>query len=245
MDLKICHMYPDVLNLYGDRGNILCLCQRLAWRGIQSEVTRLPVGSSAPLSQFDLIFIGGGQDFEQQVLLEDLHNGKDKDICSAVHDGLPFLTICGGYQLLGNYYQTHDGQRCDFIGAIDLYTVGAKLRIIGNYSFQCGEESGGCTVVGFENHSGRTYLGSGIKPLGKVLKGYGNNGEDGTEGVRFLNVFGTYSHGPLLPKNSLLCDEILRTALIHKYGHAELDSLDDHVEISAHDEMLLKLSKIH
>ena len=113
-------MYPDVLNLYGDRGNILCLCQRLSWRGIQYEVTRLPIGSSAPLSQFDLIFIGGGQDFEQQVLLEDLHNGKDKDIFSAVQDGLPFLTICGGYQLLGNYYETYDGQRCDFIGAVDL-----------------------------------------------------------------------------------------------------------------------------
>jgi hypothetical protein len=113
--------------------------------------------------------------------------------------------------------------------------------MIGNYSFQCGEESGGSKVVGFENHSGRTWLGDGIQPLGKVLKGFGNNGEDGTEGVRFLNVFGTYSHGPLLPKNPLLCDEILQTALIRKYGHADLAPLDDQVEISAHDEMLLKL----
>ena len=217
MELKICHMYPDVLNLYGDRGNILCLCQRLAWRGISSEVTRLPIGSSAPLSQYDLIFI------------------------SAVQDGIPFLTICGGYQLLGNFYETYDGQRCDFIGAIDLYTVGAKQRMIGNYSFQCGEESGGSVVVGFENHSGRTWLGGGVTPLGRVLKGFGNNGEDGTEGVRFLNVFGTYSHGPLLPKNPVLCDEILRTSLMRKYGRAELDPLDDRVELSAHDEMLLKL----
>ena len=243
MNLKICHMYPDVLNLYGDRGNILCLCQRLAWRGINSEVTRLPVGATAPLSQFDLIFIGGGQDFEQQVLLQDLHSGKDKDIYSAVRDGLPFLTICGGYQLLGTYYETYDGQRCDFIGAIDLYTVGAKQRMIGNYSFRCREESGGSTVVGFENHSGRTWLGKGVSPLGRVMKGFGNNGEDGTEGVRFLNVFGTYSHGPLLPKNPLLCDEILRTSLMHKYGYAELCPLDDQVELSAHDEMLSKLSK--
>ena len=127
----------------------------------------------------------------------------------------PFLTICGGYQLLGNYYETYDGHRCDFIGAIDLYTIGSKQRMIGNCSFQCGEESGASIVVGFENHSGRTWLGNGINPLGNVLKGFGNNGEDGTEGVRFLNVFGTYSHGPLLPKNPFLCDEILRTVLLH------------------------------
>ena len=245
MELKICHMYPDVLNLYGDRGNILCLCQRLSWRGITAEVTRLPIGSSSALSKYDLVFIGGGQDFEQQVLLQDLHNGKDKEICCAIRDGLPFLTICGGYQLLGNYYETYDGKRCDFIGAIDLYTIGAEKRMIGNYSFQCGEDSGGSVVVGFENHSGKTWLGNGISSLGRVLNGFGNNGEDGTEGVRYLNVFGTYSHGPLLPKNPLLCDEILRTALIHKYGYAELSPLDDQVELSAHDEMLLKLRKTH
>ena len=117
--------------------------------------------------------------------------------------------------------------------------------MIGNYSFQCGEVSGGSVVVGFENHSGRTWLGNGISSLGKVIKGFGNNGEDGTEGVRYLNVFGTYSHGPLLPKNPLLCDEILRTALIHKYGYAELAPLDDKVELSAHDEILFKLRKTH
>ena len=245
MNLKICHMYPDVLNLYGDRGNILCLCQRLAWRGVQTEVTRLPIGSSASLSQFDLIFIGGGQDFEQQVLLEDLHQGKDNEIRSAVQDGLPFLTICGGYQLLGSYYETYDGHRCDFIGAIDFYTVGSARRMIGNYSFQCGDHSGGSTVIGFENHSGKTWLGESVQPLGKVLKGYGNNGEDGSEGVRYLNVFGTYSHGPLLPKNPELCDIILQTALDRKYGKADLPPLDDRIEKAAHNEILLKLNKSH
>ena len=238
-------MYPDVLNLYGDRGNILCLCQRLAWRGVQTEVTRLPIGSSASLSQFDLIFIGGGQDFEQQVLLEDLHQGKDNEIRSAVQDGLPFLTICGGYQLLGSYYETYDGHRCDFIGAIDFYTVGSARRMIGNYSFQCGYHSGGSTVIGFENHSGKTWLGESVQPLGKVLKGYGNNGEDGSEGVRYLNVFGTYSHGPLLPKNPELCDIILQTALDRKYGKADLPPLDDRIEKAAHNEILLKLNKSH
>ena len=237
MELKICHMYPDVLNLYGDRGNVRCLQQRLRWRGIDSAVERLPIGAQARLGDFDLVFIGGGQDFEQQVLLEDLHRGKDREIRAAIEDGIPFLTICGGYQMLGHYYETYDGQRCDFIGALDLYTVGSKQRMIGNYKFQCGTESGGSLVVGFENHSGKTRLGSGVQPLGQVLAGFGNNGEDGTEGARYRNVFGTYSHGPLLPKNPALCDFILLTALQRKYGAAELSPLDDAAELAAHDEM--------
>ena len=243
MELKICHMYPDVLNLYGDGGNIRCLTQRLAWRGIESSVTRLPIGETAALSGFDLVFIGGGQDFEQQVLLEDLHRGKDREIRAAIEDGLPFLTICGGYQMLGAYYETYDGQRCDFIGALDLYTVGSPTRMIGNYKFQCGPESGGSLVIGFENHSGKTRLGSGVQPLGRVLAGFGNNGEDGTEGARYKNVFGTYSHGPLLPKNPALCDYILGTALRRKYGAAELAPLDDTAELAAHDEMCERVQK--
>ena len=241
MELKICHMYPDVLNLYGDRGNVMCMQRRLAWRGIETEVTRLPIGSQVSLAGFDLVFIGGGQDFEQQVLLEDLHRGKDREILAAVRDGMPFLTICGGYQMMGNYYETYDGVRCDFIGAVDLYTVGSKQRMIGNYKFQCGPESGGSLVVGFENHSGQTFLGEGVQPLGKVLAGFGNNGKDGTEGVRYLNVFGTYSHGPVLPKNPAFCDHILLTALQRKYGSAELAPLDDAAELAAHDEMAAKL----
>ena len=243
MELKICHMYPDVLNLYGDRGNIRCITRRLQWRGIGAEVTRLPIGPGLPLSRFDLVFIGGGQDFEQQVLLEDLHRGKDREIRAAIEDGVSFLTICGGYQMLGSYYETHDGQRCDFIGALDLYTVGGKKRMIGNYSFRCGAESGGSTVVGFENHSGQTWLGSGVQPLGQVLVGCGNNGQDGGEGARYKNVFGTYSHGPLLPKNPAFCDHILLTALTRKYGSAELAPLDDSAELAAHDAMLRRIEK--
>ena len=241
MELKICHMYPDVLNLYGDRGNVMCLQKRLAWRGIQSSVERLPIGTDKSLGGFDLVFIGGGQDFEQQVLLEDLHRGKDREIRAAIEDGVTFLTICGGYQMLGHYYETYDGQRCDFIGAVDLVTIGSKTRMIGNYKFQCTPESGGSLVVGFENHSGKTRLGSGVRPLGTVLAGFGNNGEDKTEGVRYRNVFGTYSHGPLLPKNPALCDFILRTALERKYGKAELSPLDDAAELAAHDEMAGKI----
>ena len=193
--LRICHLYPDLLNLYGDRGNILCMRRRLEWRGIDAEVTEVTVGQQADFTQFDLFFIGGGQDFEQEVLLSDLKAGKGSEIKAAIADGKTFLTICGGYQMLGSYYRTWDGKQCDFIGAIDYYTVGAKERMIGNTLFECLPESGGSTVVGFENHSGKTYLGSGVSPLGKMLVGGGNNGEDGFEGVRYQNVFGTYLHG--------------------------------------------------
>ena len=241
MELKICHMYPDVLNLYGDRGNVMCMTRRLQWRGIEASVTKLPIGAGKSLSGFDLVFIGGGQDFEQQVLLEDLHRGKDREIISAIEDGVAFLTICGGFQMLGTYYETYDGKRCDFIGALDLCTVGSKTRMIGNHKFQCGPDAGGSVVVGFENHSGKTRLGSGVKPLGTVLAGYGNNGEDKTEGVHYKNVFGTYSHGPLLPKNPAFCDFMLKTALARKHGRAELAPLDDKAELFAHDEMCAKL----
>ena len=241
MELKICHMYPDVLNLYGDRGNVMCMTRRLQWRGIETSVTKLPIGAGKSLSGFDLVFIGGGQDFEQQVLLEDLHRGKDREIISAIEDGVTFLTICGGFQMLGSYYETYDGKRCDFIGALDLCTIGSKTRMIGNYKFQCSPDAGGSLVVGFENHSGKTRLGSGVKPLGTVLAGFGNNGEDKTEGVHYKNVFGTYSHGPLLPKNPEFCDFLLKTALERKYGRAELAPLDDKAELFAHDEMCAKL----
>lgn len=243
MELKICHMYPDVLNLYGDRGNVICMRSRLERRGIDCAVTRLPIGSAASLAGFDLVFIGGGQDFEQQVLLDDLHRGKAQEIRAAIADGVTFLTICGGYQMLGSYYRTWDGKQCDFIGAIDYYTVGSKERMIGNFLFECLPESGGSTVVGFENHSGKTYLGSGVSPLGKVLVGGGNNGEDGYEGVRYQNVFGTYSHGPVLPKNPAFCDHLLTTALQQRYPNLELQPLDDAAELAAHNTMRDRLLK--
>ena len=241
MELKICHMYPDVLNLYGDGGNIICMKKRLNWRGIEASVTKLPIGERASLADFDIVFIGGGQDFEQEVLLDDLHRGKDREIISAIDDGVVFLTICGGYQMMGSYYETYDGKRCDFIGAVDLYTVGSKQRMIGNYKFRCADDAGGSVVVGFENHSGKTYLGAGSKPLGQVLAGFGNNGEDGTEGVRHKNLFGCYCHGPMLPKNPAFCDMLLQTALERRYGAVTLDPLDDRAELAAHDEMCAKL----
>lgn len=241
MELKICHLYPEVLNLYGDGGNIICMTRRLKWRGIGASVTKVPLGSAASLSGFDLVFIGGGQDFEQELLLADLRRGRDKEILAAVEDGMPFLTICGGYQILGNYYETFDGKHCDFIGALDMHTIGSKKRMIGNYKFKLNDSAGGSVVVGFENHSGKTKLGRRVQPLGTILSGYGNNGSDNTEGAHYKNVYGTYSHGPLLPKNPQFCDHILLTALQHKYGSAELQPLDDAAELFAHDEMCARV----
>ena len=143
--------------------------------------------------------------------------------------------------MMGHYYETADGTKCEFLGAIDFYTVGGKKRMIGNYAFRLGEESGGSTVVGFENHSGRTRLGSGVQPLGTVLRGYGNNGRDGTEGARYKNAFCSYSHGPILPKNPALADFLLKTALERKYGRGLPASLPDSFEKTAHNAVLRRV----
>lgn len=235
MELKICHLYPDILNLYGDRGNIVCMTKRLEWRGIGVTCEGVSIGQPLDASRYDLLFVGGGQDFEQEVLLGDLAGSKTNELKAAIEDGMPLLAICGGYQTLGHYYETWDGVKCPFTGALDLYTVGSRQRMIGNYMFTCDEL--GCSVVGFENHSGKTYLGDSVKPMGKVLSGFGNNGEDGMEGARYKNVFATYSHGCLLPKNPALCDHILQTALSRKYGKSELAPLDDALETAAHQYM--------
>ena len=218
MELNICHLYPDILNLYGDRGNVLCMRKRLNWRGIEANVEEVSIGQKL-----------------------DLRGEKTQELISAIEDGLPVLAICGGYQMLGQYYKTWDGVQCDFTGALNLYTVGSKQRMIGNYMYTCDEL--GTTVVGFENHSGKSYLGDGVKPIGKVMAGFGNNGEDGFEGARYKNVFATYSHGCLLPKNPQVADFMLKTALERKYGAMELKPLDNSLETAAHDYMQKRLSE--
>ena len=243
MELNICHLYPDILNLYGDRGNIITMKRRLEDRGIKVNIDECSIGQPLNADKYDIFFIGGGQDFEQEVLLRDLSSGKAQDIRTAVEEEKTFLAICGGYQMLGEYYKTWDGVQLDFIGAIGVHTIGAKERMIGNYMFRTTPESGDTVVVGFENHSGKTYLSEQVAPLGMMLSGNGNNGEDKTEGARYKNVFGTYSHGSLLPKNPVLCDFILQTALNHRYDGAEpLAPLDDTLELNAHRYMPERLS---
>lgn len=244
MELNICHLYPDILNLYGDRGNIITMKRRLEGRGIKVNIDECSIGQPLNADKYDIFFIGGGQDFEQEVLLRDLSSGKAQDIRTAVEEEKTFLAICGGYQMLGEYYKTWDGVQLDFIGAIGVHTIGAKERMIGNYMFRTTPESGDTVVVGFENHSGKTYLSEQVAPLGMMLSGNGNNGGDKTEGARYKNVFGTYSHGSLLPKNPVLCDFILQTALNHRYDGAEpLAPLDDTLELNAHRYMQERLSQ--
>ena len=243
MQLNICHLYPDLLNLYGDRGNIVTLAHRSEKRGIRVNIKGVPLGERVSFSEYDLFFIGGGQDADQFLLLDEVREWRGVEIKAAIEDGKPLLAICGGYQLLGHYYKTWDGKEMDFIGALDLYSIGGKERMIGDYMFQWEEPEGeGAAIVGFENHSAKTHLGPGVRPLGKVLAGYGNNGEDGTEGARYKNVFGTYSHGPLLPKNPKLADWLLRLALERRYGKTQLTPLDDTLENRANQHMVKRLS---
>ena len=237
MELRVCHLYPDVLNLYGDRGNVLCIKKRLEWRGIGCTVTELPIGERRGLGNFDLFFVGGGLPCVLGVRLVPLGGGMGAYTRAAAEDGAAFLCVCGGYQLMGHHYDTVSGARCAGLDVLDLVTEGAEERMIGNFAFET--EFG--PVVGFENHSGRTRLGPGAQPLGRVLRGFGNNGEDGTEGARYKNVFGTYSHGPVLPKNPGFCDGILLAALRRRYGDAELSPLPDLSEREAHESVLAKL----
>lgn len=235
--ITICHLYPDVLNLYGDRGNIIALKKRLEWRGIECEIKEANIGDSIDVDSTDIFFIGGGQDFEQEVLLKDLSSGKGEQITQAVESGKVFLAICAGYQILGKYYKTHTGEICEFIGALDVFTEGQKQRMIGNYTYECELDGQKTKIIGFENHSGKTYLGQNVKPFGKVLYGNGNNGEDHTEGARYKNVYATYAHGPVLPKNPKRSDELIKIALKNRYGDISLSELDDSFENNAHEYM--------
>lgn len=233
-ELNICHFYPDLLNLYGDRGNIIALTKRCQWRDIEVKVESISIGDSFVYDKYDIIFIGGGQDYEQTIIQDDLMKGKRKDIVEAVESGKVFIGICGGFQLLGKYYKTSDGKEIECLGALNIWTHGNDTRLIGNLIYEVDflktKDNPGY-VVGFENHSGKTYLGDGVKPLGKVIKGHGNNGEDGFEGAVYKNTFCSYSHGSLLPKNPALADHFITLALLNKYPDFQgLISLDDELE---------------
>ncbi len=232
--LRICHLYPELMNIYGDRGNVIALERRCAWRGIRVEVSRLSIGDPLDPTSFDLFFIGGGQDREQMLVCEDLSSEKGAALRQAVEEGAALLSICGGYQLLGKSFLTWTGEYLPGIGLFDAETVGGDTRFIGNVAVRCTLEGAEGILVGFENHSGRTRLGPGCRPLGKVVYGHGNNGVDNTEGCVYRHALGTYLHGSLLPKNPLLADWLILQALRRRYDLEALPPLDDTLEEAAH-----------
>jgi lipid II isoglutaminyl synthase (glutamine-hydrolysing) len=244
--LRIAHLYPDHMNIYGDRGNILAFQQRCRWRGVGCEVVPIRAGDTVDWASFDLAFFGGGQDSGQSLIARDLRERQASGLIAAAEDGLVMLTICGGYQLLGHSFLTHEGENIPGIGLLDIHTRGGTKRMIGNVVVDAQLDSGDgpreLRLVGFENHSGRTYLGAGVRPLGCVRLGAGNNGEDGSEGAVYRNVYGCYLHGSLLPKNPAFADHLLLLALRRRYGQAAtLAPLDDRIEHVAHQAMLARL----
>ncbi|WP_338825434.1 Lipid II isoglutaminyl synthase (glutamine-hydrolyzing) subunit GatD [Moorella humiferrea] len=233
MKLRLCHLYPELLNLYGDRGNVLILCRRAEWRGIAVEVTRISLGDKLDPKAYDLFFLGGGPDQEQGVASADLL-AKGPWLKEAVEAGAALLAICGGYQLLGEYYRTSTGETLPGVGLFAAYTEAGNKRLKGNIAIQVEELGTDRPVIGFENHGGRTFL-QGARPLGRVIYGDGNNGTDQTEGARYRNAIGTYLHGPLLSKNPHLADYLLRLALQRRYGEVELPPLDDSLELAVNE----------
>ena len=236
MELRLLALYPEQMNIYADRGNILFLQRRCEWRGIGFSYAAAGPGDSFDPAGHDLIYVGGGQDRDQLIVAEDMLRTKRDSLSTAVEDGAVVLAVCGGYQLLGHSYQLEE-RRVDGLGLADLETVREPgPRLIGNVAIEVELGEGPRLLAGFENHGGRTYLGDGAEPLGRVVKGHGNNDRDGREGVRRHNMFGTYLHGPLLPKNAWLADRLIAMALARSTGsEPELEPLDDALESAAHE----------
>ena len=246
--IKLYHLYPDAMNLYGDLGNVIALRKRCEWRDIEFEVVEVKVGDKVDFSDADIIFMGGGQDRGQRIIFNDLAK-RATEIKSRIDSGVPALLICGGFQLFGKYFKTKDGQEIPGISVFNAQTVAGDTRLIGNvvvdisvttskwaqkFKFKSMEQPI-TTLVGFENHSGLTQLGDGTEPLGTVVRGFGNKGDGGYEGGWYQNAIGTYLHGSLLPKNPWLTDHLIQMALLYRYGSPiPLDKLDDSVEMAAH-----------
>jgi CobQ-like glutamine amidotransferase family enzyme len=236
MELRVLALYPEQMNIYADRGNILFLRRRCEWRGIGFSYAVAGPGERFDPASHDLLYVGGGQDRDQRAVAADMVETKRSALGEAVSDGAVVLAVCGGYQLLGHSYQL-DEERLPGLGLVDLETVREPgPRLIGNVAIEVDLGTGPRTVAGFENHGGRTYLGAGAEPLGRVIEGFGNNGKDGLEGVRRANLIGTYLHGPLLPKNVWLADHLIALALEHRYGTLpHLEPLDDGLEQAAQE----------
>jgi lipid II isoglutaminyl synthase (glutamine-hydrolysing) len=230
MRIRVGHLYPDYLNIYADRGNIAVLTTRAEARGHELDVQAIGLGDPVPAG-IDLFYVGGGQDREQALVARDLV-AKAAPLRDAVEAGAAFLAVCGGYQLLGRSYRDLAGDELPGIGLLPLQTVAGRRRMIGDVLLDCAWA--GETLAGFENHAGRTILDDGAEPLGRVLSGFGNDGESGYEGCRYRNVYGTYLHGPLLPRNPWFADRVLADALAHAGGPNELEPLEDALEREAH-----------
>ena len=246
--LTVHHLYADMMNLYGDRGNVISIKKRCEWRGIPVEVVDVGLGESIAPTGCDLFLFGGGQDREQALLADDLAGSKGADLRAIVEDRGVVLGVCGGYQLMGHYYETSEGEKLSGIGVFDLHTEPREEdeeRLIGNVLVRvhAPETNEVRDVVGFENHGGRTYLGEGVEPLGEVVVGYGNNGKDGTEGARRLNAYGTYLHGSLLPKNSWLTDQLILNALRRVDDTFVLEPLNDAAERRAFETISRRIAR--
>ena len=233
MKIRVAHLYPDYLNIYADRGNIAVLARRTLWRGHELDVEGISIGDELRPGAHDLLYIGGGQDREQALVAVDLA-AKGDYVHAAVADGAAVLAVCGGYQLLGRFYRDRDGTELPGIGVFPLATIAGERRMIGDVLLDCAWA--GRTLVGFENHAGRTELDDGAEPLGRVVSGFGNDGRSGFEGCRLDRAVGTYLHGPLLPRNPWFADWVLSQALAHAGGDQPLDleSLPDELEREAH-----------
>jgi CobQ-like glutamine amidotransferase family enzyme len=239
--LTVCHLYPDLLNLYGDRGNVMAFVRRCRWRNIPVQVKEVNIGETLDFAEVDFLFLGGGSDREQTLLNKDL-TSRTAGLREAIEDGLVLLAICGGYQMLGRYYRTHEGEEIPGLGILDLYTEAGARRLIGNVAVEMLLDNITVKVTGFENHSGQTFLGD-VSPLGKVLAGFGNNGRDKQEGARYKNVFCSYLHGPLLPKNTVLTDYLITLAMRRRGISGDLQPLEDALEERANAVMLERLLK--
>ena len=235
--LRVAHLYPRLMNVYGDRGNIICLRRRCEARGIGFDLVELGLRDRLDAASCDLIFAGGAQDREQRVVSDDLLATKADAVCDAVESGTGLLAVCGAYQLFGKFYRDATGAELPGAGIFDLHTEHpgeGERRCIGNIVAEWDAPGGQTTIVGFENHGGRTRLGPGVQPLARVRSGFGNNGVDGYEGATYKNAIGTYIHGSLLPKNPLLADHVIRLALHKRHGDIELAAIDDRLEQRAH-----------
>jgi CobQ-like glutamine amidotransferase family enzyme len=235
MKIVVGHLYPDYLNIYADRGNIAVLARRAAWRGHELEVRAVSIGEPVEPGEHDLLYVGGGQDREQALVAEDLV-AKTAAIRAAVDGGAAVLAVCGGYQLLGRGYRDFHGVDLPGVGLFPHETVAGDTRMIGDVLLECELEPGvKRTLAGFENHAGRTRLDDGAEPLGRVVAGFGNDGESGWEGCRVGRAVGTYLHGPLLPRNPWFADWVLAQALARRLGEPPvLEPLPDELEQHAH-----------